>query len=83
MIIGFVPSPYQVTNDMLVVEKTVMSSYLDRENLFRWNKVILNLPGMDKYDPSKPWVYEVRQDSKMAADLFFYIDDGRPTTPSA
>ena len=79
---GVGPLPYQVTNDMLVVEETVRSSCLDIENVFRQNKVILNLPGMDKYDTSKPWVYEVRQDGKMVADLFFYIDDGRPTTSS-
>ena len=55
----------------------------DSENVFRWHRVVINLPGMNTYDPSKPWVYKVRQDGTMAADLFFYIDDGRPTAPSA
>ena len=83
MIMGFGPSPYLVTKDMLVVEERVMGERLDSENIFRWHKVTLNLPGMDEYDPSKPWVCKVRQDGTIAADLFFYIDDGRSTAPSA
>ena len=68
---------------MLVVEERVRGSRWDSENVFRWHSVTMNLPGMSKYDSSKPWVYKVRQDGTMAADLFFYIDDGRPTAPSA
>ena len=83
MIMGFGPSPYLVTKDMLVVEERVRGSRWDSENVFRWHSVTMNLPGMSKYNPSKPWVYKVRQDGTMAADLFFYIDDGRPTAPSA
>ena len=30
-----------------------------------------------------PWVYKVRLDSEIAADLYFYIDDGRPTVGTA
>ena len=30
-----------------------------------------------------PWVYKVGWDSKIAADLYFYIDDGGPTAGTA
>ena len=46
-------------------------------------KVTLNLPGTNTYDPSMPWVYKVGWDSKIAVDLYFYIDDGRPTAGTA
>ena len=38
---------------------------------------------MKRYQPSRPWVYKIRVDEKLANDLFFYIDDGRPTVFSA
>ena len=60
MIMGFEPSPYLATKDMSVVEERVRDARLDLQNVFRWHKVTLNLPGMDKYEPSRPWVYKVR-----------------------
>ena len=48
---GFGHSSYLVTKDMLVVEERVRGARLDPENIFRWHKVTLNLPGMDKYEP--------------------------------
>ena len=39
----------------------------------------LNLPGNSNYNPRKPRVYKVRDDGKIAADLFIYIDYLRPT----
>ena len=82
IIMGFGHSPYLVTKEMLVVEERVRSARLDPENIFRWHDVTLNLPGMDKYEPRKPWVYKVRQDGTMVAGLFFYVYYGRPTAPS-
>ena len=57
---GFGPLSYLVTKDMLVVEERVRGARLDPENMFRWYKVVLNLPGMKKYDISRPWVYKVK-----------------------
>ena len=59
---------------MLIVEKAVKSDRMDVDNTFRWVKVILNLPGLDLYDPSLPWVYNVREDGSIATDVFWYID---------
>jgi hypothetical protein len=38
---------------------------------------------MAEYDPSKAWVAKVREDGRVAADLFIYMDDFRPTGPDA
>jgi len=79
---GFWPSPYLVIKNMLIVEDRVRGALFNPKNVFRWNKVILNLPGMADYDSSKPWAFKVRKDKTLAADLFFYIDDRIPTNPS-
>ena len=50
---------------------------------FRWLKVVFNLPVMKNYDLSIPWVHRVREDGSFAADIFWYIDDGRPTAATA
>ena len=80
---GFSPSPYFVTKDMLIVEKAVRDDRWDGDNFFKWVNVVLNLPGLDLYDPSLPWVYRVQDDGMIAADAFWYIDDGRPITVTA
>ena len=79
MLMGFSPSPYCVTKDILVVEKMMRGDILEVKHIFRWWKVILNLPGLEKYDPRLPWVYKARADGSIAADVLWYIDDGRPT----
>ena len=43
----------------------------------------MNLPGRANYNPSKPWVFKVRADGSMAADLFIYTDDLRLTGPTS
>jgi hypothetical protein len=76
---GLKPSPYQTTQAMLFAEDAMRGDPDDPKNVFRWNSVRMNLPGSDTYDPSKPWVYKVREDGTPAADFFFYIDDNRTT----
>jgi len=54
----------------------------DPENVFRWESVVLNLPGSKDYDPAKPWVYKAQKDGKIAADLHKYRDDVQETAPT-
>jgi hypothetical protein len=45
--------------------------------------VRLNLPGSENYDPNRPWVHKIRlDDGRIAADLFIFVDDLRPTGSS-
>ena len=40
----------------------------------------MNLPVNEDYDPSKHWVSDIRlDDGRIAADLFIFVDDLRPT----
>ena len=38
------------------------------DNHFAWVTVMLNLPGMRSYEPSKPRVYKKRKDGKIRAN---------------
>ena len=70
MLMGFSPSPYFVSKDMLVIEEAVIGSRFDLHNIFRWANVILNLPCTENYNPARPWVYKVRSDGSLAADIY-------------
>jgi hypothetical protein len=80
---GLKSSPYQAVQAMGVAEEVIRGDRKNPENVFRWDEVVCNLPGSDSYDPSKPWVYKTRaDDGRIAADLFIFVDDLRPTGPS-
>jgi hypothetical protein len=38
---------------------------------------------VEDYDPSLSWVSKIREEVRVAADLFIYMDDLRPTGPDA
>jgi hypothetical protein len=82
MLMCFKPSPYCTTRAMRQIEPILKGNRSDPKNVFCWNRIILSLPGSKNYDPSKPWVYKVREHDMIAADLFTYCDDLRPTAPT-
>ena len=50
----------------------------DRDNNpLAWDKVVLNLPGSQSYQPTRPWVYHTNFDGSLAAFFGTYIDDIR------
>ena len=75
MLMEFSHSPYLVTKALMEVEMMIRSKIIAPRNTFGWKKVVLNLPGTLKYDPSMPWFYKVGLDDKV-------IDDERPTAGS-
>lgn len=80
---GLRSSPYQAVQAMGVAEEVIRGDRKDPNNIFHWDKVILNLPGSEDYNPSKPWVYKMRLgDGRIAADIFIFVDDLRPTGPT-
>jgi hypothetical protein len=76
-------SPYQTGQGMGHAKEQILGDPRDSSNVFQWEEVRLNLPGMAEYEPSKAWVAKVREDGRVAADLFIYMDDFRPTGPDA
>ena len=77
-LMGFKPSPFVTTQIFGWSEEIMIGDRLDITNPFYWDKVVLNLPGMDDYEPSMPWVHKWNSRSNsMAAFFGTYIDDIR------
>jgi hypothetical protein len=80
---GLRSSPHQCAQAMGTAEEVIRGDPSDPENVFRWDPVELNLPGNLDCDPSRPWVAKCCvEDGRIAADLFVFVDDLRPTGPS-
>jgi hypothetical protein len=80
---GLKSSPYQAVSALTVADEIIQGDRFDEENIFQWVRVRLNLPGNLDYDPNLPWVLKVQVDGRIAADLFAFIDNLRPTGPGA
>jgi hypothetical protein len=79
---GVQNSPYLSVQSMAWHHEFVIGDRHDDNNIFRWERVILNLPGQKNYDPTRPWVYKIRKDGTLSADLLSYVDDERTTGPT-
>jgi hypothetical protein len=80
---GLASSPYQCVQAMGVAEEVIRGDRKEPGNVYRWDTVEMNLPGSEDYDPNRPWVCKLRMDDKrIAADLFIFVDDLRPTGSS-
>jgi hypothetical protein len=76
-------SHYQTGQGMDHAKELIMGDPNDEQNVYQWKEVRLDLPGSPDYDPSLAWVAKVREEGRVAADLFIYMDDSRPTGPDA
>lgn len=79
---GLSPSPYASCQMSTRLKRLMLGDPTDRTNVYRWDHVVLNLPGNEDYDASMPWVYKARADGTIAADLHKYVDDVRVTAPT-
>jgi hypothetical protein len=75
-------SPYNAVQGMMIAKEVILGDQLDEKNVFRWDRVRLNLPGASDYDPSKSWIAKIRSDGQVAADVFIYVDDIRSSAPT-
>ncbi|KAL7564858.1 hypothetical protein ACA910_001603 [Epithemia clementina (nom. ined.)] len=64
------------------VKLLTLGNRRDASNVFRWDRVVLNLPGNTNYNSTLPWVYRVRQDGGLAADVHPYMGNMRETGPT-
>ncbi|KAL7574179.1 hypothetical protein ACA910_014856 [Epithemia clementina (nom. ined.)] len=79
---GLSTSPYQATQAAQRVKYLALGDRHDQKNVFRWDRVELNLPGSPDYKPWIAWIRKVRRDGSLAADVHAYVDDLRETAPS-
>jgi hypothetical protein len=76
---GLTDSPYRCMQPLIRAKQIAFGDRTKEDNPFAWDRVELNLPGSDNYDPSKGWVLKLRASGDLACDVFVYIDDGRVT----
>lgn len=81
-LMGFGPSPYNSIKMSLIAEEICKGDRHDPSNPFQWKAVRLNLPGSPGYDPSITWVSKLRDDGRIACDIFTFVDDERVTGPT-
>jgi len=74
---GLRSSPYNTIQGVLFGEEVIRGDPMSPENIFRWDEVLLNLPGSPTYKPHIAWVRKMRKDGKVACDFITYVDDTR------
>jgi hypothetical protein len=74
---GWTCSPYMANRMMQRGLEWAKGPPWDTKSPFAWDRVILNLPGSDSFDPSKPWVMRVTKDGSLAGEIIIFFDDGR------
>lgn len=77
-LMGVKSSPFNCVRAYLLSEDVIKGEHLERNNPFRWDRVVFNLPGTVNYDPRKPWIYKYDDlNAKLAAFVISYVDDLR------
>ena len=76
---GLRPSPYQACQGMMWALEIIFGDRNDAQNVSRYDRIRLNLPGHHDYKPTRPWVYKERKDGSIASDALVYVDDLRAT----
>ncbi len=79
---GLRDSPYRSLQWQARLKLEVYGDQRLRSNPFHWERVVLNLPGLTGYRADLPWVMKLRWDGDLAAEVFVYVDNGRPTGPT-
>jgi hypothetical protein len=59
---GLKSSPYQAVQALGFAEEIIRGDRRDPRNIFRWERVRLNLPSCEAYNLSLPWVSKVRSE---------------------
>ena len=82
-LMGLRSSPYNACKAMGWADDIIRGSRFDKFNIFRWDRFILNLPGMKNYNPSLPKGYKWNDyTNSMAGNFESYVDDIRSSHSS-
>ena len=74
---GYKPSPYNSVKTYRIAEEIIRGDRHDKSNPFRWDRVILNLPGTSSYNPNESWIYKCRVDGTKSSEVNTFVDDQR------
>ena len=77
-LMGLRSSPFNACKAMGWADDIIRGHHLDDRNILRWDRYILNLPGMKNYNPSLPKGYKWNDaDQCIAGNFEHYVDDIR------
>eukprot|EP00956_Cyclotella_meneghiniana_P033568 scaffold97112_cov54-Cyclotella_meneghiniana.AAC.1 len=76
---GLRDSPGRSGQMMILAKELAYGDRHDATNPFQWDRVVLNLPGSEHYEPRLPWVFKLRKDGTVASEAYIYVDDNRVT----
>ena len=85
LFMGMRPSPYNAVRFYYWGEDVIRGNPAKRNNPMRYDRIILNLPCMESYDPGSPKVMkwnDLALDNRgtpVAGDVITFVDDGRIT----
>lgn len=75
---GLKPSPFWAARFYYLMEEFMIGDHRDKKNCFRWDQIILNLPGSFNFNSTLPFVIKWDSESKLvAASIRAYVDDLR------
>jgi hypothetical protein len=78
LFMGCRPSPYNAVRYFYWGEEFARGNPFAENNALRYDRVILNLPGMSDFDPSKPNVMKWNDlVDRLAGDILTFVDDLR------
>lgn len=78
LFMGMKPSPYNAVRYFYWAEEFARGNPQDPANALRYDRIIMNLPGMENHDPSEPSVMKWNDDmERLAGDVATFIDDLR------
>jgi hypothetical protein len=64
---GVTSSPYQTGKGTGHAKELILGDQTDSKNVFRWQRVNMNLPGALGYGQTMAWVSKVREDGSISA----------------
>jgi hypothetical protein len=76
-LVGFTSSPYQACQGMNVAEEVIRGDHEDSDNILGWRKVVMNMPGVEGYNCTMPWVYKRGADGKIACDVVGFVKQSK------
>ena len=76
-LMGFRSSPYNSVCMYLIAEEMIRGDRWDSSNPFHWESLKLNLPGTEAYNPTLPWIAQLRPDGSTASGMTCFVDDQR------
>jgi hypothetical protein len=77
---GMKPSPYNAVRFYFWGEELSRGNLRDLENPFGYDRVMMNLPGMETYDTTKPKVMKFNSaQDYVAGDVVTFVDNVRIT----